>query len=89
LYTIGADALIDYRHDDIEAAIHAFAADGVDFVFDCTGREDVAINFNYVRKNHGRVSTINGLLHTVPDLEKNAAQHNVAAKLLFVEPNGE
>ena len=89
LKSLGADAVINYRHDDIKASIQAFSADGVDLVFDCTGREDVAINFDYVRKNHGRVATINGLIHTVPELEKNAALYNVSAKLVVVEPNGE
>lgn len=89
LLSLGADHVIDYRHDDIKASIHEFAAEGVDLVFDCTGRKDVAINFDYVRRKHGRVVTINGLLHTVPELEKNAALHDVAAKLVVVEPNGE
>jgi NADPH:quinone reductase-like Zn-dependent oxidoreductase len=88
LRSLGADEVIDYRQDDIKASIETFATEGVDFVFDCTGREDVAINFDYVRKNYGRVATINGLVHTVAELEKNAAKHNVAAKLIVVEPDG-
>jgi NADPH:quinone reductase len=89
LLSLGADHVIDYRHDDIKASIQTFAAEGVDLVFDCTGREDVAINFDYVRKRYGRVATINGLVHTVPELERNAALHDVTAKLVVVEPNGE
>ncbi len=88
LLSLGADHVIDYRQDDIRASVHEFAAEGVDLVFDCTGREDVAINFEYVRSQYGRVATINGLLHTVPELESNAALHDVAAALVVVEPNG-
>ena len=89
LRSLGADHVIDYRHDDIEASVRTFSKDGVDLVFDCTGREDVAINFDYVHKPGGRVATINGLVHTVPELERNAGLHKVLAGLVVVEPNGE
>ena len=40
LRSLGADHVIDYCHDDIEASVKSFSEDGVDLVFDCTGRED-------------------------------------------------
>lgn len=89
LRSLGADEVIDYRNDDIEASVRAFAPNGVDFVFDCTGSEDVAINFKYVRKSIGRVATINGLVHTIPELERNAQECEVEAKLVVVEPRGD
>ncbi len=88
LKALGVDHVIDYHHDDIEASVKEFSAEGVDLVLDCTGREDVAINFKYVRRRRGRVASINGLLHTVPELEKNAARCEVEARLVVAEPNG-
>ncbi len=89
LKTLGADHVIDYQNDDIEASVKFFSKEGVDLVFDCTGRENVAINFDYVRKPGGRVATINGLVHTIPELERNEELHKVRAKLVVVEPRGE
>ncbi|NKB37479.1 MAG: zinc-binding dehydrogenase [Gammaproteobacteria bacterium] len=88
LRELGADHIIDYNNENIDESVKAFQKDGVDLVFDCTGSEDVVINFNYVRKPGGRVATINGLVHTIPELEKNAELHNVTAKLVVVEPRG-
>jgi NADPH2:quinone reductase len=86
---LGADHLIDYQNDDIEASVKSFAVEGVDVVFDCTGRENVAINFDYLKKPGGRMATINGLAHTIPELDRNADLHRVRVKLVVVEPNGE
>jgi NADPH:quinone reductase-like Zn-dependent oxidoreductase len=89
LRSLGADAVIDYRTEDIDKAVHDFSVDGVDVVFDCTGSEDVRINFDYVRKSSGRVVTINGLLDTVPVLDECGKLYRVKSSLHFVEPNGE
>jgi len=89
LQTLGADRAIDYRHTDIGESLKSFAPDGVDMVFDCTGREHVRPNFDYVRKPGGRVATINGLVHTIPELERNADRYGVSAKMVVVEPSGE
>lgn len=89
LRSLGADAVIDYQAEDIAAGIKQFAEQGVDVVFDCTGSDDVSINFDYVKKGSGRVVTINGLLDTVPKLEECGAQFGVKAGLIFVEPNGQ
>lgn len=89
LRSLGADKVIDYRTEDITKAVHDFSVDGVDVVFDCTGSEDVRINFEYIKKDSGRVVTINGLLDTVPVLEECGKLHGVKAALHFVEPSGE
>jgi NADPH:quinone reductase len=89
LKSLGADHVIDYHQDDVAASLRSFSEGGVDLVFDCTGREDVAINFDYVRKPGGRVATINGLVHTIPELERNAELYKVEARLVVVEPKGE
>lgn len=88
LRSLGADSVIDYRTEDVSRGVHQFAADGVDVVFDCTGSEDVRVNFDYVKKGLGRVATINGLLDTVPLLEQCGLSYDVKAGLVFVEPNG-
>ena len=80
---------IDYKHEDIDKSLADFCPEGADMVFDCTGSEDVEVLFNYVRKPGGRVVTINGLVASIPILEKNAELHRVEAKLVVVEPKGE
>ncbi len=85
---LGADLAIDYRTEDIAAAVSGFSDGGVDVVFDCSGSENVALNFDYIKKGSGRIVTINGLLDTVPTLEKLGQEHGVKAGLMFVEPNG-
>jgi NADPH:quinone reductase len=89
LRSLGADKVIDYRTENISQCVHELAKDGVDVVFDCTGSEDVRINFEYVKKDSGRVVTINGLLDTVPVLDECGKLHGVKAALHFVEPSGE
>ena len=87
LRALGADETFDYRSGDLAEKVRGFAEAGVDLVFDCTGSDNVAANFDYV-KTGGRVVTINGLLDTVPELEQCAKARDVRAGLVFVEPNG-
>ncbi len=70
---LGAELAIDYRTENIAEAVSQFASGGVDVVFDCSGSENVALNFDYVKRQSGRIVTINGLLDTVPTLEKMGA----------------
>ena len=85
---LGADLAIDYRTEDIKSAVSEFSSGGVDVVFDCSGSENVALNFEYVKNGGGRIVTINGLLDTVPTLDRLGEEHQVKAGLMFVEPNG-
>lgn len=86
--SLGANLAIDYRTADIAEAVAQFSPNGVDVVFDCTGSENVGVNFDYVKKTSGRVVTINGLLDTVPVLEELGKRDGVKAGLMFVEPDG-
>ncbi|MFQ5659171.1 MAG: NADP-dependent oxidoreductase [Gammaproteobacteria bacterium] len=88
LRSLGVDVAIDYHYEDISARIHEFVPEGVDVVLDCTGSEDVEVNFNYVRKGTGRVVTINGLPYTLPALQACAKAHDVKADIVFVKADG-
>lgn len=88
LKSIGADAVIDYRTENSRDKVHGFATDGVDVVFDCTGREEVELLFDYAKKDSGRVITINGLEQSIPVLAACAKQYNVMAKMFHVEADG-
>jgi NADPH2:quinone reductase len=89
LKSIGADAVVDYQSTDIQKAIREFASDGVDVVFDCTGREQVEPIFGCVKRGTGRVVTINGLEQSIPVLESCAAKYDVLARMFHVEGDGE
>lgn len=89
LNSIGADAVIDYRSANIQKAVREFASDGVDVVLDCTGKEEVESLFGYVKRDTGRVITINGLEQSITVLESFAAKYNVMARSFHVEGDGD
>jgi len=88
LNAIGVDAAIDYHTDNIPEKIRQFASDGVDVVLDCTGAEEIEGLFKYVKKQTGRVVTINGLEQSIPVLESCAKKYDVKACMFHVEGNG-
>jgi NADPH2:quinone reductase len=59
---LGADAVIDYKHQDVHEAVSRFAPDGVDIYWDATGKPDVAQAVN-VLAHRGRIVLMSGLKH--------------------------
>lgn len=87
--TLGADIVIDYKKQDINAEIYRLTKNGVDVVFDCTGTTDVEENISYVCKGGGgRYITICGQPDVVPVLESLGSEFQINAELVFVTPNG-
>ncbi|MCZ6803304.1 MAG: NADP-dependent oxidoreductase [Proteobacteria bacterium] len=87
--SLGAAVAIDYNTEEISEVLRSHVADGVDIVFDCTGRSDIEENFACVRKGGGRVISICGLLDVIPLLESKGEEVDVKAGLVFVTPDGQ
>jgi NADPH2:quinone reductase len=86
---LGAAVAIDYNTEEISEVVKFHMPEGVDVVFDCTGRTDVEENFAYVRKNGGRVISICGLPKVIPILESKGKEYDAKAGLVFVTPDGQ
>ncbi len=83
LRSLGADVLIDYRTEDVGAAVKARAPQGVDVVYANIGGEPHRQSYSLIKKG--------GALVSIADqpLEDAAKAAGVAASYLFVEPNGQ
>jgi NADPH:quinone reductase len=79
---LGADAVIDYRRDDMVAAVRALAPDGVDLLLDPLGGPGQAALVGLVRHG-GAVAALN---EPVP--EEIAAAHGVRAARIFSSGDG-
>ncbi len=87
--SLGAAITIDYNTETTSAVIKSHYPEGVDIVFDCTGRSDVEENFAYVRKGGGRVISICGLPEVISILESKGKEFDVKTGLIFVTPDGQ
>lgn len=81
--SLGADVAIDYRRGGFAEAVRAAAPEGVDFVFDAVGGATQKESWRVLRRG----GTLVGIV-SPPD-EAEAAAAGVAARYVFVSPNGE
>lgn len=79
---LGADVAIDYRNEDVVAAVLAAEPEGVDAVFATVGGEVMARSYEALKPG--------GILVSVTDQpdETLADRHQVRHAFVFVEPNG-
>ncbi|WP_142847734.1 NADP-dependent oxidoreductase [Telmatospirillum sp. J64-1] len=79
---LGADAVIDYRSENVAERVRAWAPEGVDVVFDTMGGDIQREGYTLLRKGGTLVSII------TPPVPEEAEAHGVHGAYVFVEPNG-
>ncbi len=62
---LGADRVIAYKSEDVDAALRQFAPDGIDVYWDATGRPDVERALAVLARR-GRIVLMAGLAHRCP-----------------------
>lgn len=82
LRALGADVLIDYRSENVAAAVRAHAPEGVDVVYANIGGEPHLQSYTLLKKGGTLVSIVD---HPAEDV---ATAMGVTASYLFVAPNG-
>ncbi len=75
--SLGADLAIDYRSQDVEKAVLAWAPDGVDLIVDTVG-QGTLLNAVNMTKRGGKITPIGTLIVDEPMVDKDeAARHGV------------
>jgi NADPH2:quinone reductase len=76
--SLGAELAIDYRTQDVAAAVRAWMPDGVDLVLDAVGLDTLAAQASRLVKRGGRFVEVETLLSAASDAQKaEAAAHGV------------
>ena len=75
---LGADSTIDYKNQDVGAAVRALAPDGVDLIFDCTSGDTLQQSLKALKPAGKLVSILNHGKDLNPAID---------FQYVFVEPN--